>query len=173
MVFQNIFHFYRAKRPKSYMKCYMGNLNTFCLNLFQEFRCKMKSCCWCGCRTGVLCIYRLITVFIFQLMCNVRRKRHLPKLIQDFFKNSFIMELNQTISFLHYINDFSYKQSISEADLCSRLCFLSRFHKCLPHIIFLSLQKQYFNFCFCPYFSSDQSCRNYFRIIDNKTISRI
>ena len=80
-------------------------------------------------------------VFIFQLMRNIWRQRHLSQLIQNLFKNSVIMELNQTISLFHNIDDFTRQKSITKNDLRARFCLLSRLDKCLPDIVFHPLQQ--------------------------------
>ena len=38
-------------------------------------------------------------------MCDIRRQRHLPQLIQNLLKDSFIMELDQTVSLIYHIDD--------------------------------------------------------------------
>ena len=81
--------------------------------------------------------------------------------------------MDQTISFLHYIHNFSDKQAVSKADSCSRSCLFSRLYQCLPDIICSSFQKKHFYLCSGVFLCSDQSGRNYFRIIDNQTISWI
>jgi len=81
MMLGNLIHFYRTECSKPHMKCNSRNIHTFCLNLFQKFRCKMQSCRRCCCRTCVSCIYRLVTVLILQLVCDIWRQRHLAKLV--------------------------------------------------------------------------------------------
>ena len=41
-------------------------------------------------------------------MGNVRRKRHFPKLIENFFKNTIVMKLDQSIAFINNIDDLSF-----------------------------------------------------------------
>ena len=56
----------------------------------------------------MFCINGLITVFIFQTVCNIRWKRHLTKLVKNLLEDPLIGELNQTISLFYHINDGSF-----------------------------------------------------------------
>ena len=67
----------------------------------------MKPCRRCSRRSLIFRIYSLITVFILQFVSDIRRQRHLSQLIQNFLKDTFIMELDQTVSFVYYIDDLS------------------------------------------------------------------
>ena len=86
----------------------MRNLHSHLLNLCQQFLGKMKS----GSRSSrgslMFCINGLITVFIFQTVCNIRWKRHLAKLVKNLLEDPLIGELNQTISLFYHINDGSF-----------------------------------------------------------------
>ena len=138
MVIQYIFYFYRTERAKSDMQGYFCDIDSHILYFLQQFFRKMKPCCRGSGRSVILCIYGLIAVFIFQLMRNIWRQRHLSQLIQNLFKNSVIMELNQTVSFFYYIHDFCRQKPVSEHKFCARFCFFPRFYECLPDIIFLA-----------------------------------
>ena len=107
MMFLHIIHFYRTERSKAYMQSYMGNIHAHFFYLLKKFRCEMQSCCRCGGRSFIFCIYSLITVFVFQLVGNIRRQRHFSQLIQDFLKDSLIMELDQAISLIYDIDDLA------------------------------------------------------------------
>ena len=140
VMFQNIRFLYRTEGSKANMECYFCNLHSHISYLLQQLRCKMKTGCRCSCRTVIFCIYSLITVLILQLMRNIRRQWHLSEPVKDFFKNPFIMELDQTIAFLYDIHDLSGKNPLSKDDLCTDFTFFSRFHKGFPDIIFFSFQ---------------------------------
>ena len=90
-------------------------------------------------------IYGLITVLVFQFMGDIRRQRHLAQLIQDLLKDSLIVELDQSVSFVYYINDLTLQDSVSESDLCSRTSLFTRLDQTLPDIIFPSLQEKDLN----------------------------
>lgn len=138
MVIQNIIRFYRTESSKSDMKRYMRNLHTFCFDFFQKLRCKMQSCRRSSRRSGMLCIHGLVTILVLQLVGDVRRKRHLSKLIQNLFKNSFVFKMDQTVSFLYNLQNFPFQKTVSEADSCSGFHLLSWFYKCFPDIISFS-----------------------------------
>ena len=172
-MFQYILHFHRTEGAQSYMKGHMGDIYPLVLDRLQKFRCKMKSCSRCSCGSFMLCIDRLITVLILQLMCDIRRQRHLAQLIQDLFKDSFISEFNHTVAVFDHIQHFTDQQTITKADLRTWFCLLTRFHQCLPHIIFISLKQKYFNVCIRSHLTSHKTGRDYFRIIDYQTVSWI
>ena len=129
----------RAECSKPDMKCYFRDLHAHLFYLFKQFLGKMQSCCRSCRRTIILCINGLVTILILQLMCNIWWKRHLSELVQNFFEDSLIMELDQTITILYNINNLSSQNSIAKYDLGSRLCLLARLNKRLPDIVFLSL----------------------------------
>ena len=138
MVIQNVVCLYRTEGSKPDMKCYMCDLHSFCLDFFQKLRCKMKSCRRSSRRSGMFCIHGLVTVLVLQLMGNIRRKRHLSKLVQNLFKDSFVFEMDQTVSFLYDLQNFPFQKTVPEADSCSGFHLLSWFYKCFPDIIFFS-----------------------------------
>jgi len=108
MVAFHVIYFDRAESSETYMKSHMSDIDAFFLYFFKKLFSKVQSCCRCCCGAFVLCINCLITVLIFQFMCNIRRQRHFAKLIQDFLKDSFIMELDQTVSLVHHINNLTF-----------------------------------------------------------------
>ena len=118
-------------------------------------------------------IYCIVSVFIFQLMSDIRRKRHLAQLVQNFFKNSVILKPDQPVSFIHHINNLSFQESVAKTDPCPRFRLSSRLNKSFPHIILFPFQKQNFDLCSCFFLCSDQAGRNHFRVIDHKAVSRV
>ena len=90
----HIIYLNRTERAKAYVKRYMGNIYPLGFHLLQKLFGEMQSCCRGCCGTLVLCINGLVTVLVLQLVGDVRRKRHLSKLIQNLLKDSFIMELD-------------------------------------------------------------------------------
>ena len=123
----------------------------------------------------MLCIYCLVSVLIFKLMCYIWWKRHLSEFIKNLFKYSIICELDKSVSLLNNIYNLAHKFSFTKTYLSTNLCFLSRLDKYFPCILSIlkSLKKQYFNSSSCINLSSYKSRRNYLRIINNKTISRL
>ena len=138
MMFCDLIYLHRSESSKPDMQCHTCDIHAFLLNRFQKLRCKMQSCCRRCCRAVMLRINSLITVLILQLMCDVRRKRHLAKLVKDLFKNPFISKPYQTISLLYNIYNFSDQKSVTEADLRSDFCLFPRFYKCLPGVVAFS-----------------------------------
>ena len=40
-------------------------------------------------------------------MSDIWRQRHLSQLVQNLLKNAFIMELDQTVAFVHHVDDLA------------------------------------------------------------------
>ena len=47
--------------------------------------------------------------------------------------------MDQTVSFIHDVYHFAYKQPVTEADPCARFCLAPRLYERLPNIIRASL----------------------------------
>jgi len=126
------------------------------------------------CRRGtvILCIHRLVAVLVLQLVCDVRRQRHLSELIQNLLKNPFVMELDQAVALLHNVNDLAGQKSLAEIDSGSDLAFFSRFDQGLPDIVFFSLEQKNLDLCLSAFLHAIQSGRNYFCIVDDKAVTR-
>ena len=126
------------------------------------------------CRRGtvILCIHRLVAVLVLQLVCDVRRQRHLSELIQNLLKNPFVMELDQAVALLHNVNDLAGQKSLAEIDSGSDLAFFSRFDQGLPDIVFFSLEQKNLDLCLSAFLHAIQSGRNYFCIVDDKVVTR-
>ena len=135
----DILHFHRTEGAKADMQGYMGDLYTGILYLLQKLFCKVQSCGRSGCASLVFRVYRLVAVLVLQFVCDIRRQRHFTKLIQNFFKNAFIVELDQAVSFIHDIDYFACQNSVSKGYYGSDLAFFARFYQRFPDVIFFSL----------------------------------
>ena len=172
-MFQNVLHFHRTECPKPHMKRHMCNKNTLFLNLPEKLRRKMQPRRRRRSGTVVLCVDGLIAVFVLQLMRDIRRKRHLPKLIQDLLKDSFILKPDLPIPVLDHFQHFSRQKAAAKEDFRARFCLFPRLYQRLPHIVFPSFQKKHLDLCsrLCP--ASDQTRRNDLRIIHCQAVSRV
>ena len=92
-----ILHLHRTKGSQSDMEGDISNLHALLLYLFKQFLRPMESRSRCRGRTFFLRIDGIVPGLIRKLLCDIRRKRHLSELIQNFFKNSLKMEFNNTI----------------------------------------------------------------------------
>ena len=92
-----ILHLHRTKGSQSDMEGDISNLHALLLYLFKQFLRPMESRSRCRGRTFLLRIDGIVPGLIRELLCDIRRKRHLSELIQNFFKNSLKMEFNNTI----------------------------------------------------------------------------
>ena len=169
---QNIFCFYRTESTQTYMECHMGNLYAHFFNFLQQFRCKMKSCCGRCCRTIMFCIYSLIAFFIFQFMCNVRRQRHFAQFIQNIFKNTFVIEFNDTVAAFNGFQHFRCQSAVTKGNFITRTSLFTGTYQYFPCVNAFPHQKEHFNMRASAYTFSMKSGRQYSCIIDNQTISR-
>ena len=135
----------------------------------------MKTRCRSRCRTLMLCIYSLVSVLIFKLVCYIWGQWHLSQFIKYFLKYSIKGKLNQPVPFLNNINNLSHKLTVTKAYPGTRPGFLSWFNKDFPGIghIFLSLQEKNFYSRTSSFLLTYKSSRNNFSIINNKTVSWI
>ena len=102
-----IIYFNRAESSKTYVKSYMGNIYALGFHLFQKFFGEMQTCCRSCCGTLILCINSLVAILILLFMSDIWRQRHLSQLVQNLLKNAFIMELDQTVAFVHHVDDLA------------------------------------------------------------------
>ncbi len=76
----HIIHLYRAESPKPYMQCDMGNIDAHLPYLLKQLLRKMKAC---GRRCGTPFLLRvngLVSVFILQLVGDIRGRGISPSL---------------------------------------------------------------------------------------------
>ena len=139
VMIQNVLHFYRAESTQTNVKCHLRNIHTLFLYRGKQLFGKMQTGGRCRCRTIILRIDSLITVFILKLVRDIRWKRHLSQLIQNLFKNPIIMELYQPVPLLDHIDHFPHQKSVSKYNPCSGLCLFPGLHQSLPDIVLLPL----------------------------------
>ena len=173
MMLQNIVSLYWAECPKTHMQRYIGKPYALLFYLFQQLSRKMKTCCRCRSRTIILRINRLIAVLILQLVCDIRRQRHLSKLIQHLFKDPVIVKLHQTVSFFHDLKNLCLQKTVPKDNSCPRLHFLTRLYQSFPDVIFMSFQKKHLYRCPGIFLYTKQSCRKHLGIIQDKTVTRM
>ncbi|CDD35231.1 unknown [Roseburia sp. CAG:309] len=138
MMLCHIVHFYRSECTKPHMQRNIGNDHAFFLQFFEQFIGKMKSGCRRSRRSVVFGIHGLIPVFIFQFMGNIRWKRHLSKLIQNFLENSLVGKPDQTVSVLQHIDDLAFQKSFSKRNTGTGPRLFPGFYQCFPDVIFFS-----------------------------------
>ena len=78
------------------------------LDNIQKLFGKMKTGRRRRCTAFMFRVNRLITILILKLMADIGRQRHFPKLIENFFKNTIVMKLDQSIAFINNIDDLSF-----------------------------------------------------------------
>ena len=80
------------------MERYIGNFYALLLHLLKKLLRPMESCSRCRRRAFFLCIDGIVSCLIAKLFCDIRRKRHFSKLIQDFLKYAFKMKLYNPVA---------------------------------------------------------------------------
>ena len=78
MVVLHVVHFDRAECAQAHMECDARDINALFFDFFQKLRRKVKSRSRCGSRARVLCIDCIVSVFIFELMRDIRRQGRVP-----------------------------------------------------------------------------------------------
>ena len=139
VMFQNIRYFHRTERAKSHMQSHTGNLHPLLFNLPKKLFGKMKPCCRSCTRPILSCIYGLVTVLVLQFMGNIRRQRHLSKLIQYLLKNSFILKLDPAVSVFCHLQNRSRQKPLSKYNSGSGTTFFSWLYQGFPSMIVLPL----------------------------------
>ena len=142
MMLLQVFHLYRTEGPQPYMKGHIGNINPLLLQLLQKLLCKMKPCGGRCSRSLVPGINSLVTVLVLELMGNVGRQGHFPQPVQYFFPDPFIVELYESVSFLHHLQHFRMKQAVPKYKFSSRPGFFTRLDQRFPDIIFPAFQEK-------------------------------
>ncbi len=81
MMLCHIVYFYRPECTKTDMQRNIGDDHALFLQFFKQFIGKMEAGRRRSSGSVVFGIHGLITVFIFQFMGDIRRKRHLSELV--------------------------------------------------------------------------------------------
>ncbi len=81
-------------------------------------------------------------------MCNIGRKWHLTQLIQDFFKDSLIGELDQPVALLYHVYYGSRQDSVSEGNnRAPTFIFFPGFTRVSQMLSVPSFQEKHLNGC--------------------------
>ena len=172
-MFKYIIGFNRSECSESDVKCYITYINAFCLNLFKQFGCKVKSCRRCRRTARIFCIHCLVSVFIFKFMCYIVRQRHFSEFIQNLLKYSLILKLNKSVTVIYNVQNLRFKLTVAKNKSCAGFSFSARFQNHFPSIKRMLMQKQKFNSTARILFLTVQTCRKYLCIIQYKCITFI
>lgn len=107
MMLQYVLFLNRSECSQSYMQCHICDFTPFSATCASSSLVKCSPAVGAAAEPSYFAYTGLITVLILKFMCNVRRKWHLAQLIQYFFKNAFIGELYQSVTFIYYIHNGS------------------------------------------------------------------
>ena len=106
-------------------------------------------------------------------MGDIRRQRHLSKLVQNFLEDAVELKTNQAVAFVYHIDHFRLQQAVTEIYTRAGSGFLSGLYQSLPYIVGLALQKQYFNMRAGVFFDSQETGRYNFCVIDHQAVTRV
>gem|GEM_PF-4238891 len=146
-MFGNIFDLYRTESPQPDVKSDFRDLDSHIADGVQKLGSEVKTCGRsCG-RTGLLSIYSLISVLVFELFVNIWRKRHCACFIQDLFPDSAKVETDDTVAVFQDFFALGFEFSGKECHSFSGTDLLAGTGKCLPVVLVDTLQKKKFDGC--------------------------
>ena len=122
--------------------CYVHTLSLY---FFKKLFSKMQPCRRGCCTALILCIYGLIPVFIFKLMCDIRRQRHFSEFIKYFLKYTLKLKFYMPVTCLIYIDYFRLQKPLSKVQSISYPAFFTRFYKTFPNSVAKSFKQKYLN----------------------------
>ena len=172
MMFLNVFDGNRAKCAKSHMQKNINNINPFFRYARKQLIGKVQPGSRSSSRSVFFCVNRLITGFIIQSFRNVRRERHLARSIENFFKNSVVIQPDNSVPvFTHFCN--GCRKFIADFERQPNFCTSSGFHKAFPMFFIDSAKQQKLHFSACFGTCAVKPCRNNPRCVANKNIPGI
>ena len=182
MVIQDVFFLDRPKGSQADMQCHKCAPDPLLFQGSHQLFGKMQSCRRRGCRSLVLCVYRLITLSVFsgQFMRDIGRQRHLTERIQHFLPDALIMKLHQTIAVRqHFLDHRAQRRFIClfRADAKDHLStgtqFFPGLYQALPYVIRIPFQQQDLYRCSRIFFQSQQPGRDHAGIIKDQAVACI
>ena len=93
-------------------------VHAFFLDGVQQLRREVQTCRWRRGGAGVGRIDRIVAVFVFELVGDVRRQRHLSQPVKDFLKDPVKFKLDQAVTLINDIHDLAYQKAVAELDPC-------------------------------------------------------
>ena len=159
----------RTERAKTDMQGYKGKMNTHILEFLHLLFGEVESCRRCGGRAFLPIIYRLVSLFVLQFFVDVRRQGGLTETIEDFLKNTFIMEFHHTTTEVCMFR-YNAGKFITEIDDIADLRFFAGFYECLPMVGIQAAQQENFHLATCLIAMADQARRHDARIVENQGI---
>ena len=124
-----------------------------------------------GRRTGLPAVNGLVSLAVFELFMDIRRKRRLAQSVKDFLKNPPIMELHKPPAKIGVTCHFAGKL-VSKTDRGAAQGFFPRLHQSFPNIALDTAEQKHFNTGACRLFLPNQPRRNDARVIENQRVAR-
>ncbi len=169
MIF-NIFFFYRAECPQSYVQGYKDFLYAFIPNLLQQFFRKMKTCCRSCRRASFPRVYGLVFVGICHFFMDIRRQRHFTDFIDNIIKHAVIMEFDNTAAKIGTVL-YVCRKPFRKFYCRPRQCFFARLDQYFPRIFAYRREQQNFYLTACGNPFAVQAGRDDAGIVKNEYIA--
>ena len=168
----NIFDLDRTEGSQTDMQCHIGDIHTHVFDLLEQFRCEVQTGSWCGGRTRRLAVDGLIAFWIFQLFLNIRRERHHAQFFENFQKDAFVMETNETVAAVRQNILYGGGQlAFAKAQLGADTAFLARTGQTFPYTVALIRQQNQLNRITGVLADAQQTSRNDAGIVENQRVS--
>ena len=128
---------------QAHMEGHIGQGDSHGLDLLQQLLGEMEPGGGGRRRSHLTGVHRLIALRVLKLRLDVRRQRHLAKLLQQLQENALIVKPDQPVAALQSLGDLGGEESVAEGELCSRLHLLAWPDQALPCLVSLIIEEQY------------------------------
>ena len=137
-----LFH-HGTEGAEANVKRHLRNANALGADGIHQFRGEVEPRRGSGGAAQLFGIDGLVLALVFQLLRDIRRKRHFAKLIQLFIKGlGIIIECNVLVAVFHGLVHHSGQGAVAKADLGAGLHPLAGFGQALPLVAFHLTQQQ-------------------------------
>ena len=168
----NILHIYRTEGTQSHMEGDKAKIYTIVFQLLQLFLGKMQTSRRGSSRALLLGIYRLIPLLVCQLFVNIWRQRCFSQSIQNFLKDTLILEFYNTPAKIRMVRN-SAGQFITKSDNLPNLSLPAWLHQGFPGIPINTPQQENLHLATGTIPPAQQSSWHNSGIIHNQGIPRL
>ena len=164
--------FYGAEGAKTNVKHNGNYCGAVCLDFFEQFFGKVKSCGGGGSTAFGLCINSLITAVVREFFGDIRGKGHIAYLFKyrvDF--GAAERKLDKAVAFFNDVYYLACENSVAKDEFFADFSLFTRANKRFPHSVAVATEKQKFNHTVILFgICSENACRYNFRIVYDKHV---
>ena len=186
LVVENILLLHGPESSEAHMERHMSNAYALSGNLRKKFLRKMQPRRRCSRRPFILCVHGLVAVLVLEFVGDIRRKRHLPELIENLLKDSVEIKPHDPITVVLHFGHGCQKHPFPEGNAVAHLSSFAGLGECFPRAVTESFKKQQLHMCpglcclrlfVAPAGNlsgkplPEKSCGNDFRIINHEAIA--